>query len=249
MICPNCHRVISDNEICTCKLEAVKKKNEELKKERKEAARLAAEEEKAKQDELNKRKQEAAEKAANIKNNVADLSSNVVSDFMEFIESPDYGSLAFVRRKNKVAVIILLVSKLILTLFLSFSLLRSSISNVLNMNGGDMGTAFTNGLIIFATSIIIDIIAVFIRTRDTDIFKLLSYVSAKGVLQVPVLLISVIATAMSGSIGLGIIGGCLVIGGIIDFLTDEERSTKTAILTFIAYTIKIAMFTNILFNF
>lgn len=252
MICPNCKRVISDNEICVCRLEAVKKKNEELKKEREEAERAAELEEKQRQDELQKKKDEAAERAAIAKNNIADLSTNVLSDFMEFIESPDKGAVIFVNRRNKLAVIIIFIIKIILTAFTVFSLSRSSISTIMNTRGQGSSSTIITGVIVFIISVLLDTLFNYLKNTDNKQKDILSYVcmtASKGVLQIPIMLLSIIIAPISGMIGLALVITSLVIGGTVDFLADRRRSAKSIIFLAANYVVKLVIISMILFNF
>lgn len=252
MICPNCKRVISDNEICTCKLEAVKRKNEELKREKAEAEARAAQEEKQRQDELNKKKQEAKEKSDILKNNMADLSTNIMSDFLDFIDSPDYAAVSFAKNKNKLAIIIASIMKLIFTIFAVFSLSRSSLATLLRTNGHGVEASIIAGVSIFIASLSVDLLINILKNKnidDVDIIYNLGASSAKFVIQSPVLLVSAVAAAISGPIGLGIMSAAIAVGAAIDFLSNISRNSKAIFLLTLSYMVKLPIILIILFNF
>lgn len=252
MICPNCKRVISDNEICTCKLEAVKRKNEELKREKAEAEARAAQEEKQRQDELNKKKQEAKEKSDILKNNMADLSTNIMSDFLDFIDSPDYAAVSFAKNKNKLAIIIASIMKLIFTIFAVFSLSRSSLATLLRTNGHGVEASIIAGVSIFIASLSVDLLINILKNKnidDVDIIYNLGASSAKFVIQSPVLLVSAVVAAISGPIGLGIMSAAIAVGAAIDFLSNISRNSKAIFLLTLSYMVKLPIILIILFNF
>lgn len=252
MICPNCKRVISDNEICTCKLEAVKRKNEELKREKAEAEARAAQEEKQRQDELNRKKQEAKEKSDILKNNMADLSTNIMSDFLDFIDSPDYAAVSFAKNKNKLAIIIASIMKLVFTIFAVFSLSRSSLATLLRTNGHGVEASVIAGVAIFIASLSVDLLINILKNKsidDVDIIYNLGASSAKFVIQSPVLLVSAVAAAISGPIGLGIMSAAIAVGAAIDFLSNISRNSKAIFLLTLSYMVKLPIILIILFNF
>lgn len=252
MICPNCKRVISDNEICTCKLEAVKRKNEELRREQAEAEARAAEEERQRQEEFNRKKQEAKDKSDILKNNMADLSTNIMSDFLDFIESPDYAAVSFARNKNKLAIIIVSIIKLIFTVFAVFSLSRSSLATLLRTNGHGVEASIVTGIVIFAASLCIDLLVDTLKNRNIeniDVIYNIGASSAKSVMQIPILLVSVVTAAVSGPIGLGIMVASVAIGAVVDFLSNASRDSKAVFLLILSYVVKLPIIIMILFNF
>lgn len=252
MICPNCKRVISDNEICTCKLEAVKRKNEELKREQAEAEARAAEEERQRQEEFNRKKQEAKDKSDILKNNMADLSTNIMSDFLDFIDSPDYAAVSFARNKNKLAIVVASVIKLIFTVFAVFSLSRSSLATLLRTNGHGVEASIITGIVIFIASLFIDLLFNTFKNKNienVDIIYNIGASSAKFIIQAPMLLVATVAAAVSGPIGLGIMAASIAAGAAFDFLSNISRDSKAVFILILSYMVKLPTIIMILFNF
>lgn len=252
MICPNCGRVIGNNEICTCKLEAVKKKDAELKEERRKAEEELKQEEERKQKEIEQRRNEARDKSDAVKNTVADLLNNIVSDFIDFINSPKYAAMQFVESKNIVNIIFFLIVKLILTIFVVFSLSRSSFSEVLSISGKDSFAVIINSFIIFALSFFVDVIFNLlnnkINNKKNDIIFILSSITSKCIVQLPLLLLAAIAIPLVSALGFSILITSIVIGGIIDTLAINIKNKQSEIIFVLSYIIKYLIIFSVLFS-
>lgn len=252
MICPNCGRVIGNNEICTCKLEAVKKKDAELKEERRKAEEELKQEEQRKQKEIEQRRNEARDKSDAVKNTVADLLNNIVSDFIDFINSPKYAAMQFVESKNIINIIFFLIVKLILTIFVVFSLSRSSFSEVLSISGKDSFAVIINSFIIFVLSFFVDVIFNLlnnkINNKKNDIIFILSSITSKCIVQLPLLLLAAIAIPLVSALGFSILITSIVIGGIIDTLAINIKNKQSRLIFVLSYIIKYLIIFSVLFS-
>lgn len=252
MICPNCGRVIGNNEICTCKLEAVKKKDAELKEERRKAEEELKQEEERKQKEIERKKNEVRDKSDAIKNTVTDLLNNIVSDFIDFINSPKYAAMQFVESKNIVNIVFFLIVKLILTIFVVFSLSRSSFSEVLSISGKDSFAVIINSFTIFALSFFVDVIFNLlnnkINNKKNDIIFILSSITSKCIVQLPLLLLAAIAIPLVSALGFSILITSIVIGGIIDTLAINIKNKQSEIIFVLSYIIKYLIIFSVLFS-
>lgn len=252
MICPNCGRVIGNNEICTCKLEAVKKKDAELKEERRKAEEELKQEEERKQKEIEQRRNEARDKSDAVKNTITDLLNNIVSDFIDFINSPKYAAMQFVESKNIVNIIFFLIVKLILTIFVIFSLSRSSFLEVLSISGKDSFTVIINSFIIFALSFFVDVIFNLlnnkINNKKNDIIFILSSITSKCIVQLPLLLLAAIAIPLISALGFSILITSIVIGGIIDTLAINIKNKQSELIFVLSYIIKYLIIFSVLFS-
>lgn len=252
MICPNCGRVIGNNEICTCKLEAVKKKDAELKEERRKAEEELKQEEERKQKEIEQRRNEARDKSDAVKNTITDLLNNIVSDFIDFINSPKYAATQFVESKNIVNIVFFLIVKLILTIFVVFSLSRSSFSEVLSISGKDSFAVMINSFILFALSFFVDVIFNLlnnkINNKKNDIIFILSSITSKCIVQLPLLLLAAIAIPLISALGFSILITSIVIGGIIDTLAINIKNKQSELIFVLSYIIKYLIIFSVLFS-
>lgn len=254
MICPNCGRVIGNNEICTCKLEAVKKKDAELKEERRKAEEELKQEEERKQKEIEQRRNEARDKSDAVKNTITDLLNNIVSNFIDFINSPKYAATQFAESKNIVNIVFFLIVKLILTIFIIFSLSRSSFSEVLSISGKDSFAVIINSFILFALSFFVDVIFNLlnnkINNKKNDIIFILSSITSKCIVQLPLLLLAAIAIPIPliSALGFSILITSIVIGGIIDTLAINIKNKQSELIFVLSYIIKYLIIFSVLFS-
>lgn len=248
MICPNCHRVISDNEICPCKLEAVKKKNDELKRERAELEEKYRIEEEKRAAEAKKRKEEASQRADFVKNNIADISSSSMSDFLDFIQNPDKEASKLSQTKNMLNVGVLVCAKLILLTILYFSLSRSIFTDIIRPNdAGFVGAAIVGILLSLATTAI-DTGIFFFYYRKIDIKEILAFSSAKNLIEIPFLLLASVFMSIVPALGVATLITGIALGATTDFLISSNRDTKWLITLSVAYIARIFVMSIVVLN-
>ena len=220
MICPNCKRIINDNEICVCKLEAIRQKKEELRIEEENERKRIQEEEKVKQEALDKKKKIAQENAENVKNAISDTSTNIVKNIIDIIIHPDTGIADFVKEQNMNTGIVLIALRSLIFGFFMFSLTRSSASENIRLSGYGTVSIILLSFILSLLFTLIRVVAFFVIDNNVDkknhIQRYLCLSSARYSVECPAMLLSALISAFSPALGVPVFIISYIMGSFVD---------------------------------
>lgn len=213
MVCPKCGRVLVEGEICVCSQNDILKREYELQMERQaqieEEERIQAEKEAA----AAERRERTSKALNNAKNLTADISGNLIQHILGILKNPINGIKEFCEEKNMINALILIAAQSIFFGIFAAAMVSSSLSMLLGGFAGLLGISFGKKFLIW---LLVSIVAAGssctcaaafmliskMQKNSIDFIDSLCLTSPKAVIITPLTIITLIASAINGSVGL-----------------------------------------------